>query len=63
MNNPHLLYVPAIGFMLSLLVIRIKKRYVEQGVLFRRIAAQSRDSHAAKSGGGDKPKRISRKSR
>ena len=43
LNNPHLLYVLAIGFILSLIVIRIKRRYVEEGVWFRRFPAGSRD--------------------
>jgi hypothetical protein len=33
LNDPHLLYVSAVGLILSLIVIRIKKRYVEQGIL------------------------------
>jgi hypothetical protein len=44
LNNPHLLYVPAVGFILSLIVIRIKKRYIEQGILFRRGPGQAHDS-------------------
>jgi hypothetical protein len=42
LNNPHLLYVPAVGFILSIIVIRIKRRYVEEGVLFRRSPGQAR---------------------
>lgn len=36
LNNPHLLYVPAAGFILSLIILRIKKRYIHEGVFFRR---------------------------
>jgi len=43
LNNPHLLYVPAVGFILSLIVIRIKKRYMEQGILFGRGPGHARD--------------------
>jgi hypothetical protein len=51
LNNPHLLYVPAVGFVISLIVIRIKKRYIEQGFLFRRSPGQARDRSTADSGG------------
>jgi len=34
LENPALLVVPAIGFVLSLVVVRIKTRYVNEGVLF-----------------------------
>jgi hypothetical protein len=51
LNNPHLLYVPAVGFVISLIVIRIKKRYIEQGFLFGRSPGQARDRSTADSGG------------
>lgn len=43
LRNPELLYVPAAGFILSLVVIRMKKRYVNEGRLFRRSPATRRD--------------------
>jgi hypothetical protein len=49
-----LVYVPAVGFALSLIVIRIKRRYVEEVVLFRRFAARSRNNGTTKSVGEDK---------
>ncbi|WP_241269966.1 MULTISPECIES: hypothetical protein [unclassified Caballeronia] len=36
LRYPALLIVPAIGFVLSLVVLRIKTRYVNEGVLFGR---------------------------
>ncbi|TDY24567.1 hypothetical protein B0G81_5005 [Paraburkholderia sp. BL6665CI2N2] len=49
LNNPALLVVPAVGFVLSLVVLRIKTRYVNEGVLFRRKPATQRDHDASKS--------------
>ncbi|RKE34691.1 hypothetical protein B0G76_0710 [Paraburkholderia sp. BL23I1N1] len=49
LNNPALLVVPAVGFVLSLVVVRIKRRYVNEGVLFRRKPARQRDHNASKS--------------
>ncbi|SAK74579.1 hypothetical protein AWB75_04162 [Caballeronia catudaia] len=34
LDYPALLVVPAIGFVLSLVVVRIKTRYINEGVLF-----------------------------
>jgi hypothetical protein len=36
LDNPTLLFVPAIGFVLSLAILRIKKKYVNEGILFGR---------------------------
>ncbi|MFM0629358.1 hypothetical protein [Paraburkholderia xenovorans] len=49
LNNPVLLVVPAIGFVLSLVVLRIKTRYVNEGVLFRRKPATQRGHDASES--------------
>ncbi|TCK96947.1 hypothetical protein [Paraburkholderia sp. BL9I2N2] len=49
LNNPALLVVPAVGFVLSLFVVRIKRRYVNEGILFRRKPATERDHDASKS--------------
>ncbi|MGF6635522.1 hypothetical protein [Paraburkholderia sp. MM6662-R1] len=48
LRNQALLVVPACGFVLALLVLRVKKRYVNEGILFRRSPRQ-RDDSAAKS--------------
>jgi hypothetical protein len=48
LRNTALLVVPACGFVLTLLVLRVKKRYVNEGILFRRSTRQ-RDDSAAKS--------------
>jgi hypothetical protein len=39
LNNTHPLFVPAIGFILSLLILRVKKRYINEGVFFGRSTA------------------------
>ena len=46
LNNAALLYMPAIAFVLSLILLRIKKRYVEEGVLFGRRSASARVNRA-----------------
>ncbi|MBB5441610.1 MULTISPECIES: hypothetical protein [unclassified Paraburkholderia] len=43
LENPALLYVPACGFVLALVVLRIKKRHLNEGGLFRRSPALPRD--------------------
>ncbi|SPB14792.1 hypothetical protein NOV72_02024 [Caballeronia novacaledonica] len=56
LRNPHLLYVPAIGFVLSLVVLRIEKRYVEAGVFFGRSSASSRVNRTSNTAeGGEMP--------
>jgi hypothetical protein len=50
LRNPAFFVVPACGFVLALLVLRVKKRYVNEGVLFRRMPATERDYRASKSG-------------
>lgn len=47
LRNPALLVVPACGFVLALLVLRVKKRYVNEGILFRR-SPRHRDDSTAK---------------
>lgn len=42
LQNLLLLYVPAVEFLLSLLVLRIKRCYVKDGVLLRRSPVSSR---------------------
>ncbi|TDN68868.1 hypothetical protein [Paraburkholderia sp. BL10I2N1] len=49
LNKPALLVVPAVGFVLTLVMLRIKRRYVNEGVLFRRMPATQRDHDASKS--------------
>ncbi|MGF6876868.1 hypothetical protein [Paraburkholderia sp. MM5477-R1] len=49
LNNPALLVVPAVGFVLSLVVVRIKRRYVNEGILFGRKPATERGNCASKS--------------
>ncbi|CAN7770476.1 hypothetical protein LJR034_007616 [Caballeronia sp. LjRoot34] len=48
--NPALLVVPALAFVLSLVMLRIKKRYVNEGILFRRLPTSEREPRATKSG-------------
>ncbi|MFL9905670.1 hypothetical protein [Paraburkholderia sp. RL17-337-BIB-A] len=50
LSNPALLVVPAVAFVLSLLMLRIKKRYVNEGILFGREPARQRDRRASKEG-------------
>jgi hypothetical protein len=50
LHNSALLVVPAVGFVLSLVMLHIKKRYVNEGILFRRKPATERDHCASKSG-------------
>ncbi|MGF6568653.1 excisionase family DNA binding protein [Paraburkholderia sp. GAS333] len=48
LNHPALLVLPAIGFALSLLILRIKRRYVQEGILFRRKPTTERDDRTSK---------------
>jgi hypothetical protein len=50
LSNPALLVVPALAFVLSLVMLRIKKRYVKEGILFRRTPATERGHGAVKQG-------------
>lgn len=50
LSNPALLVVPAVAFVLSLVMLHIKKRYVNEGILFRRTPAAERDHSALKQG-------------
>jgi hypothetical protein len=36
LENLPLLVVPACGFVLALVVLRVKERYLKEGILFRR---------------------------
>jgi hypothetical protein len=47
LQNLPLLYVPALGAVLALVVLHIKNRYVNQGYVFRRSAVSSREHHAS----------------
>lgn len=49
LSNPALLVVPAVAFVLSLVMLCIKKRYVNEGVLSRHMPASERDHHASNS--------------
>jgi hypothetical protein len=49
LNNTHVLFVPAVGFILSLLILRIKKRYINEGVFFGRSTALPRGTIAPNS--------------
>ncbi|MFM0009097.1 hypothetical protein [Paraburkholderia sediminicola] len=53
LSNPALLVVPALAFALRLVMLRIKKRYVNEGILLRRKPATERDHCAAKSVGNE----------
>jgi hypothetical protein len=59
LRNPALLVVPACAFVLALVLLRVKKRYVNEGILFRRSPRQ-RDDGAVKSAEEDemKPERT-----
>ena len=45
-QNLPLLYVPAAGALLALVVLRVKRRYVKEGYLFWRPSASSRQRQA-----------------
>jgi hypothetical protein len=51
LSNPALLVVPALAFVLSVVMARIKKRYVNEEILFSRKSATERDHRASKSPG------------
>ncbi|MBC8642746.1 hypothetical protein IAG25_38770 [Caballeronia sp. EK] len=40
LDNPALLVLPACAFILTLLLLRIKNRYINEGILFRRSPRQ-----------------------
>ena len=44
---PALLVVPAVAFILSLVIQRIKRAYVKEGVLIRRLPTTERDRRAS----------------
>jgi hypothetical protein len=50
LSNRALLVAPAAAFVLSLVLLRIKKRYVNDGTLFRRLPTSGREPRATKSG-------------
>ncbi|MFM0002104.1 hypothetical protein PQR57_13885 [Paraburkholderia dipogonis] len=54
LENLPLLVVPACGFVLALVVLRVKERYLKEGILFRRSRRQREDS-ATKSAEQDEP--------
>ncbi|MFM0543711.1 hypothetical protein PQR29_03175 [Paraburkholderia strydomiana] len=49
LSNPALPVAPAVAFVLSLVMLRDKRRYVTEGVLFRRMPATRRDHDASQS--------------
>ena len=51
LRNPALLVVPAVAFVLSLVMLRIKKRYVNERILFGCKATAERDHCASKKEG------------
>jgi hypothetical protein len=53
LSNPPILVVPAVAFVLTLVMLRIKKRYVNEGILFRRKPAKELDQCASKSAGNE----------
>ncbi|MFL9987301.1 hypothetical protein [Paraburkholderia sediminicola] len=53
LSNPALLVVPALAFVLSLVMLRIKKRYVNEGIWFRRKPATERGHGASKTAGNE----------
>jgi hypothetical protein len=50
LQNSALLYIPAVGVVLALVVLRIKKRYVNDGVLFGRSPVSSRENQPSPTG-------------
>ncbi len=50
LNYPALRVAPACGFVLSLVILRIKRRYVKEGVLFWRSASGERVHHPSETG-------------
>lgn len=50
LRNPALLVVPAIGFVLSLILFRIKSRYLRHGVLFRQPPVSQHDYQSSLNG-------------
>jgi hypothetical protein len=48
LNSPTLPVVPAVAFVLSLVMLRIKKRYLNEGILFGRKPTAERDHRASK---------------
>ncbi|MFM0221659.1 hypothetical protein [Paraburkholderia dipogonis] len=53
LRNPPLLLVPACAFFLTLVVLRIKKKYVNEGILLWRKPAPECDHCASKSAGDE----------
>ena len=51
LSNRAFLAVPAVAFVLSLVILRIKRRYVKDGVLFRRLPTTERDHRPSNSAG------------
>ncbi|MFM0553802.1 hypothetical protein P0D69_22910 [Paraburkholderia sediminicola] len=50
LNSPALLVVPTVAFVLSLVMLRIKKRYVNEGILFGYKPTAERGHRASKEG-------------
>ncbi|MFM0029719.1 hypothetical protein PQR70_26125 [Paraburkholderia madseniana] len=47
LRNSALLYVPAVGFVLTVVLLHVKKRYVNDGVLFKRLPVLPGNRHAS----------------
>jgi len=48
LQSPALLVITACGFALTWIVLRIRKRYINEGVVLRRLSAQEDDQSALK---------------
>ncbi|MGF6923214.1 hypothetical protein [Paraburkholderia sp. 40] len=55
LQNLPLLYVPALGAVLALVLLRIKKRYVHQGYIFWRSASSLREPYPSLTAESDMP--------
>ncbi|WP_227747200.1 hypothetical protein [Paraburkholderia franconis] len=51
LSHLELLVVPAVGFILSLVIVRIKRRYIKEGVLFGYLPTTERERCPSKSAG------------
>ncbi|SAL50805.1 hypothetical protein AWB71_02801 [Caballeronia peredens] len=53
LQNPGLLILPTIAFAITLLLLRVKQRYVNEGVIFGRAPAEGGDPSSPKSSEDD----------
>jgi hypothetical protein len=54
LRNPAVLLVPAVALVLALVLLRIKKRYLNQGKFFRSLRALSRNHRTSSTDEGNK---------